>query len=112
MADALSRVSHTHAHLYAISTVHPVWLEDIIATYAADPRAQALLQQLSTTSTALPGAYTLSSGLIRIKGAIWIGAVPALHEIFFHAFHTSPIGGILDFRLHTYAFVLYSTGWA
>ena len=25
-ADALSRIPHEHAHLYAISTAHPVWL--------------------------------------------------------------------------------------
>jgi hypothetical protein len=39
VADALSRRPHTQAHLLAISSVQPVWLEDIVASYQHDPKA-------------------------------------------------------------------------
>ena len=42
-ADALSRVGHAFA-LQAISTAQPVWLQEVVNSYAVDSEAQELLQ--------------------------------------------------------------------
>lgn len=65
-ADALSRQPHDQAHLLAISAVQPVWLHDILKSYASDLNAQKLLQQAAVTSQ--PGPYNIVHGLLRVKG--------------------------------------------
>lgn len=92
-ADALSRRSHDHIHLFAISSVHPVWFQDIIASYSDDPKAQDILQQLAAAPDHASGPYKLCNGMIKVHGCIWIGHAPDLHSRIFLAFHASPIGG-------------------
>jgi hypothetical protein len=41
-ADALSRVAH-NMQLQALSVVQPVWMQEVIHSYAVDPHAQGLL---------------------------------------------------------------------
>lgn len=92
-ADALSRQHHEHAHLLAISSVQPVWLMDIIASYQNDEKAQDILQKLALVSGHTVGPYSLVQGLIKVHGKIWIGQQPDLHARIVSAFHESPIGG-------------------
>lgn len=49
--DALSRVSHDADHeLLVVSTVHPVWLQELQDSYSQDNRAKHLLSQMALSS--------------------------------------------------------------
>jgi len=41
-ADALSRVGHLLA-IQAVSTMQPIWIQELLNSYATDPKAQQLL---------------------------------------------------------------------
>ena len=70
-ADALSRVAHLMV-VQAVSTVQPVWIQEVLNSYTTDPKAQLLLQQLTVSSPDANG-FSLEQGLIRHNGNIWIG---------------------------------------
>lgn len=53
-ADALSRIPHVMS-LHAISEVRPLWIQEVVNSYATDPVAQELLQQLSIHSSTVDG---------------------------------------------------------
>lgn len=48
-ADALSRVAHLMA-VQVVSTVQPVWIQEVLNSYTTDPKAQLLLKQLAVSS--------------------------------------------------------------
>lgn len=43
-ADALSRRPISNSSVYALSTVQPAWLQEIVASYTTDPSSMVLLQ--------------------------------------------------------------------
>ena len=90
--DALSRVAHLHT-LQAISMVRPNWLQEVLHSYATDPRAQKLLTQLAIQSPDMAG-YSLDNGIIRYKNKLWIAQNSALQTKIIAAFHSSTIGGL------------------
>jgi hypothetical protein len=90
-ADALSRVGHLLA-ISALSVSQPIWFQEVINSYADDPAAQVLLQQLALSDNAYEG-YTLSEGVIHWQGKNWIGANAALKTRLISAFHASAVGG-------------------
>ncbi|KAG8083445.1 hypothetical protein GUJ93_ZPchr0015g6658 [Zizania palustris] len=90
-AHALSRVGHLFA-LQTVSIVQPVWLQEVLNSYASDAEAQVLLQELAVSGTNEKG-FMLSDGVIWFKGKIWIGANSALQTKIIAAFHASAIGG-------------------
>lgn len=47
MADALSRVPHTHANLQAISSVQPLWFQEVQNSYVDNSEAQKWLTALA-----------------------------------------------------------------
>jgi hypothetical protein len=72
-ADALSRHPAPSAHLHAISSSTPAWLNDVISGYGKDPAALQLIQELSVAPGSRP-PYTLSDGVLRLRDRIWIGS--------------------------------------
>lgn len=77
VADALSRrpradldSSHMQLHQVAVSTVVPSWLLQVMQGYEQDPKAQRLLQTLTTGGDS--GNYSLTQGVIRFKSRIWL----------------------------------------
>lgn len=48
VADALSRVGHVFS-LHAVSARVPLWIQEIVNSYAVDTKAQAMLQELAVT---------------------------------------------------------------
>jgi hypothetical protein len=64
----------------------------VLNTYATDPQAQQLLQQLAISSPNTAG-YSLENGLIRYKGNVWIGNNSALQTKLIAACHSSALGG-------------------
>ncbi|WVZ74581.1 LOW QUALITY PROTEIN: hypothetical protein U9M48_022746 [Paspalum notatum var. saurae] len=92
-ADALSRIPPgNHQHILAISTVQPVWCQDIIDGYHHHPATDKLLTALCVAGS--QGHFTLHQGLICYKGRIWLdGNVPMQQQIF-RALHSSVVGGV------------------
>jgi hypothetical protein len=75
-ADALSRVHHLMA-VQAVSEVQPVWMQEVLNSYAIDSAAQDLLTQLAIKSPNEQG-FSLHQGIIRYKGKVWIAHNAAL----------------------------------
>jgi hypothetical protein len=70
-AGGLSRQAHDE-ELGAISTSIPKWLETVIEGYQQDEQTKALLSELCITKVNDKG-FSLSEGVIRYKGRIWLG---------------------------------------
>jgi hypothetical protein len=93
-ADALSRIGHNFL-VQSTSTALPLWIQEVINTYAVDTEAQQLLQELALVSPAQ--GYELSQGLIRYnKKRIWVGANSAVQTKIINAFHCSAMGDIQE----------------
>lgn len=90
-ADALSRVGHLMA-IQAVSSVQPVWLQEVANSYVTDPVAQTLLAQLAVSNSDAQG-YSLDKGIIRLNGKIWVGQNSALQTKIIASLHSSPVGG-------------------
>jgi transposase InsO family protein len=115
VADALSRrpgleqdEPHLQLNVVAVSTVVPNWLLQVVQGYEQDPNAQQILQKHATgTST---GPYTLTNGVIRHKGRIWLGANPSLQQTIMTAMHNSALGGHSGFPV-TYRRLKTTFAW-
>jgi transposase InsO family protein len=91
-ADALSRKPTRSSPLMYVTTVQPVWLESVRASYEDDAVAQHLLQKLAV-EPATEGDYKLDHGILRYQGRIWVGQDEQLQQRIISAFHDSPQGG-------------------
>jgi hypothetical protein len=67
-----------------------------------------LLSQLSVTSPT--GFYSLSNGLIKYKGRIWVGADPHMQAKILNSLHASPIRGHSSYEV-TYKKVKNLFAW-
>jgi hypothetical protein len=92
VADALSRVGF-HFNINAITTMVPVWVQEVVNSYHTDSQAAALLQELAVHNPNDKG-YSLSECVIRYKDKIWVGQNFALQTKLISAFHSSAIGVI------------------
>lgn len=100
-ADALSRMTHDHtSDLMAVSVAQPMWLQDLQNSYEDNEQAQQLLSELAISSDQI--SYSLSQGVIRFQGKIWLGHSKKLQNQVLQALHSSPIGG------HSGAWVTYT----
>jgi transposase InsO family protein len=107
-ADALSRVP-TEGQVMHISQGTPLWIQGVVASYNDDPQAQELLTKLSVSATAA-APYTLSQGIIRYKGRVWLGSSPDIQRQIISALHDSPIGGHSGFPV-TYSRIKHLFYW-
>lgn len=73
VADALSRRNEGVAHISAMSTLEPTWMDQVILSYEHDPIALQLVTELITTPTNNMGDFTLHPGIIRYEMKIYIG---------------------------------------
>jgi hypothetical protein len=90
-ADALARKPTHSSQIMAVTTVQPVWLASVQASYIADPHAQQLLQRLAVAPLS-DDHYTLDHGILRYQGRIWVGNNEQLQQHIISAFHDSPQG--------------------
>jgi hypothetical protein len=88
--DALSRVG-LHFDPNAVSTVVPIWIQEVLNSYHTDVDAMAMLQELVVSSPNV-GGYSLLDGVIRYKTKIWLGNNTALQTKLIAAFHASALG--------------------
>lgn len=92
-ADALSRcVVDTDKHLMSLSSCTPSWLEKLQEGYQDDPVTKQLLTELSLNASS-NSDYSLSQGIIRYKGRIWVGQNLLAQNHILQALHASGIGG-------------------
>jgi hypothetical protein len=73
-----------------------------------DSTAQKLIESLTTG--AKREHYTLTQGVIRFKGRIWLGANKELHQMVMSALHDSAVGGHSGFPV-TYRRIKSSFAW-
>jgi hypothetical protein len=90
-ADTLSR-RHATESVRVISTAVPLWVNDVQASYVDDPKCKELEQQLHVKSDGVTH-YTLTNGLIRYKGRLYIGSSSNLKINPMHSFHSLAWGG-------------------
>jgi len=90
-ADAPSRVGHLLA-IQAVSSLQPIWVQELLNSYTTDPRAQQLLAQLAIKSPDEHG-YSLDKGVIKFQNKLWVAQNSALQTKIITAFHASALGG-------------------
>ena len=88
-AGALSRREHT---LLATTIVTPTWIDSVEQSYSGDPHCQGLLQKLLISPQA-EKHYTLTAGILRYKGRIYIGPDNTLKQQLIDSMHASAVGG-------------------
>jgi hypothetical protein len=80
----------------AVSSASSVWIQEVLAGYDQDEHTLSMMAKLAIDPTVVPH-FTLSAGLLRYKGRIWIGANPILHKKLLLACHSSALGGTQAF---------------
>jgi len=90
VADALSRM---FPKCMAISTVTPVWAEELLQSYSEDPVTKKLQEKLLVQNADSNSDYTIHAGIIRYKGKILVGNDKKFRERLISALHNSPVGG-------------------
>jgi hypothetical protein len=91
VVDALSRAGF-HFSINAITTVVPIWIQEVVSSYHIDSQVVSLLQELPVSSPNGQG-YSLSNGVMRYKNKIWVGQNSALQTKLISSFHSSAMGG-------------------
>ena len=91
VADSLSRVGHLMA-LQAMASLQPAWVQEVVNSYATDPKAQDLLTKLALHSPDDDG-FALHQNIIRHNGKVWIGDNSALQTRLIATLHSLAIGG-------------------
>jgi hypothetical protein len=64
----------------------PLWIQELLNSYATDTRAQELLSRLALQSPDEQG-YSLDKGLIRYNGRLWIAENTSLQSKLISALH-------------------------
>lgn len=90
MANALSRVG-AMMELVVISEVQPVWIQEILNSYATYVESLELITQLLVHSPNEQG-YSLQQGIIRKGAKILIGSNSVLRTKLILALHDSVMG--------------------
>ncbi|KAL8159085.1 hypothetical protein V2J09_000622 [Rumex salicifolius] len=78
VADALSR----RDEVCAITAVEPQWMMDIVSSYESDQHAAQLI---ASTAIASSQNYTLTKGVLRFKGRIYVGNATSLRSHLMYA---------------------------
>lgn len=78
--------------LYAISLCQPEWLNEVKAAYAQDAATQKIIDDLRKDPQSHQH-YSLSDGILRYQGRVWIGRNNQMQQQMLLAGHQSAIGG-------------------
>jgi hypothetical protein len=96
-ADALSRQPQVSATCASLSHCTPTWLHSVVEGYAQYSPTKELLAKLSLHSGVF-GPFSLTSGVIRYKGRIWLDGNLELQQQVLQAMHDSAMGVIPGFQ--------------
>jgi hypothetical protein len=115
VADALSRrpnmdqdTANAHLNTVSMSTITPDWLLQVTQGYDQDPTAKKILTQLAVGGQL--AHYTITQGVIRYKGRIWLGSNQEMHQKVMSALHDSAVGGHSGFPV-TYRRIKSNFAW-
>jgi hypothetical protein len=75
-----------------VSSLQPVWLQELVDAYQSDPHTAKLLSTLAINNTF--GHFSLQQGVIKYKGKIWVGNNSTVQQQILQSLHSSPLGGI------------------
>jgi hypothetical protein len=89
--DALSRRPQ-ELHLMSTSQAIPLWINVVIASYTQDEKSQDLDSKLRINPAAVPN-FTITNGIHRYKGRIFVGSSSDLRHQLIASFHDSALGG-------------------
>lgn len=89
---ALSRVQETEKECVSITTITPLWIQEVIASYNGDSHCSKILSDLEGNHLSHPG-YTVVSGLLRYKGRVVVGANSDFRVNILVAMYSSSYGG-------------------
>jgi hypothetical protein len=89
--DALSRKPNTES-MRAISTVVPLWVNDVQTSYTGDSKCKELEEQLHIQADSVTH-FSMTNGMIRYKGKLYIGGTADLRHSLIASFHCSALGG-------------------
>lgn len=109
VADALSRRPLQDLSLCVVSVATLLWMNDIVAGYTKDAKAQQLLATLAVLPNAVNN-FQLQQGILKYKGRIWLGTNAALQNRIIWTFHDSPVGGHSGFLSLTSVLKRYLLG--
>ncbi|GAA0139024.1 hypothetical protein LIER_00655 [Lithospermum erythrorhizon] len=98
VVDALSRRGHENAQVFIISTVQPVWMQEIQGTYLANRTIQHILAGIIIKPQDYPH-YEYKEGLLRYNGRIVVGDDDIMKHKIMAAMHDSAIGGHSGIRI-------------
>jgi hypothetical protein len=90
-ADALSRRPQ-EIQVMAISSAVPLWITEVLDSYASNNKCKELEEQLRVATSAVPN-FTMVNGIIRYKGKIFIGSTIDHMTRLLESFHNSTLGG-------------------
>jgi hypothetical protein len=90
-ADALWRRPQIES-INALSSAVPLWIHDVQPSYVDDVKWRELEKQLHIKPDSVPH-FTLTNGLIRYKGRLYIGSKTDLRSNLIQSFHYSALGG-------------------
>jgi hypothetical protein len=90
-ADALSRRPQ-EIQLLPMSAAVPLWITNVLSSYANDPKCKELEEQLRVKQDAIPN-FTLTNGIIKYKNRIYVGTSSDLRNNLMESFHDSALGG-------------------
>jgi hypothetical protein len=78
--------------IQAVSAVQPLWIQEVINSYATDQQALDLVAQL-TLASPNEHDYSLHQGVVRKGSLIWVAKNSALRTRLIVEFHSSAVGG-------------------
>lgn len=91
VADALSRRVGT-GECAAISTVTPMWMQQIFSTYIGDKYCQGILEAIAVDATTFPD-YEVVGDILRFKGLVVVGSSTKLRQDIIKEMHNTAYGG-------------------
>jgi hypothetical protein len=90
-ADALSHRPH-QINTMAITSVVPMWVQEVLDSYIVDANCKELEEQLRISPNTDPN-FTMANGLIRHKSKILVGNTTDMKKRLLESFHSSVLGG-------------------
>lgn len=92
VADALSRIPpHSEQEVIAMTVIQSYWLQELVDSYASDPKTAKLLSSLAINNSC--GPFTLHQGVIKYRGRIWVGNNHTIQIKILQSLHSGPLGG-------------------
>ena len=92
----------------ALSTVQPIWFQEVMNGYLHHPATSKLLAALSIKSP--QEFFTLKDGLIRYKNRIWVDGNQMLQTKICQTLHAGAMGGHSGFQV-TYQKIKHIFAW-